>query len=101
MTLEPNTQHQTMPIDPNLQSHNTRPNLPRGASSQIDLPVQPVTADIAYSALVRLEAKIDAIGAQQTWTNGKLQAFEAAAQSFIASAKQHPMLSKMMGGDRG
>lgn len=84
-----------MTLDPNL---TTQPNtFPRGASSRIDLPVEPVTADIAYQAMIRLEAKMDAIGAQLNWVTSTVQEFV----TVIQKSPMAGMFAKKMEQNRG
>lgn len=83
--------------DPHLKAHNARGY--RGVdapASSIEIPVVPVTVDVAMAAIVRLEAKVDALGAQLTWTNNALADIVLAVNNFVEGVKSSPMSGMLM-----
>lgn len=77
-------------VDPHLEAHNARGY--RGVdapASTIDIPVTPVTADVAMQAILRVEAKVDAIGKQLNWMNDTVL-------EFVNGIKNSPMSGMLM-----
>lgn len=95
LTREEETVSEPYPVDPNLESHNSRGyrgiNAP---AATMDLPVQSyIIPDETTERLVRLEAKVDAIGAQLQWVVSTV----TAVVDNLKSSPLMSMMSKKMG----
>lgn len=86
------TEHRT-PDGEILFPQNGRPTIPHPAASVIDLPVEPVTADVGFDAIKRLEAKIDAQARQIQWVVDTVT-------QFVEGIKASPMAGMLNRGKK-